>query len=351
MVQKALFMIKNRLIVLDALRGLAALSVVLFHYSHQYYVLFPEKYNFIFDFDLGYFGVQVFFVISGFVIFMTLNKTERPRDFFVSRIARLYPVYWSAVIVTFIIVLIFGLDGQEVSFSDFFFNFLMIHNLFNIPNVDGVYWTLLYEIKFYFLMFVVYYFTLLKRIDYISFIMILLTVSHYYFAIDSFPLKIFYYLFILKYLSFFIAGIMFYKIYDQSANLFTYIVLICSLISNIVIVQNEYEKVILTLILYPVFFFLVKNKLNFLAIKPLVYLGTISYSLYLVHQNIGYVIIKFGFLYDINIEIITLLAFIISLLLATVMTFFIEQPALNKIRTFYNVYKIKNKKRNHTDDK
>src|SRR5262250_3203475 len=77
---------KSRLEELDVLRGLAALAVVVFHYSGhatRYFTGFP------FHFTVGLHGVELFFVISGFVIFMTLERTARLRDFAVSRFSRL----------------------------------------------------------------------------------------------------------------------------------------------------------------------------------------------------------------------------------------------------------------------
>src|SRR5262245_3655062 len=79
---------RRRFEELDVLRGVAAMAVVIFHYSGhatRYLTGFP------FHFKLGEHGVQLFFAISGFVIFMTLENTQRLRDFVVSRFSRLYP--------------------------------------------------------------------------------------------------------------------------------------------------------------------------------------------------------------------------------------------------------------------
>lgn len=83
---------KKRLIELDALRGIAALSVVIYHYTTRYNSLYGHD-SFL---DNNYFhycsqGVQLFFMISGFVIFLTLNHIKKPMDFVISRFSRLYP--------------------------------------------------------------------------------------------------------------------------------------------------------------------------------------------------------------------------------------------------------------------
>ena len=78
---------------LDVLRGVAAVGVVLFHYITRYDQLYPRRGDVAFDFEIGSSGPLLFFVISGFVIFMTLSRCTVVSDFTVSRFSRLYPVY------------------------------------------------------------------------------------------------------------------------------------------------------------------------------------------------------------------------------------------------------------------
>src|SRR4051812_39368993 len=84
---------------LDALRGIASLMVVFFHYTMGR----PQADV---GFVLGTTGVDLFFIISGFVIFMSLNKITRSTDFIINRVSRLYPTYWTAVTFTFVILLL-----------------------------------------------------------------------------------------------------------------------------------------------------------------------------------------------------------------------------------------------------
>ena len=89
---------------LDVLRGLAAAAVVLFHYTVRYGALYGYPAPPIVRVPTGFYGVEVFFCISGFVIFMTLDRTRRPMDFVVSRVSRLWPAYIVAIAVTFAVV-------------------------------------------------------------------------------------------------------------------------------------------------------------------------------------------------------------------------------------------------------
>ena len=141
---------KGRIYELDALRGIAVLAVILFHYTFKY----NEEYNQIglensFNFSYGHFGVELFFIISGYVIFMTVDKIKTARQFIWLRFTRLFPVYWTGVVFTFVLVSLIGLPGREITFKAFLFNFTMLQDLFQIPSVDGAYWSLLPELMFY----------------------------------------------------------------------------------------------------------------------------------------------------------------------------------------------------------
>ena len=86
----------GRLTELDSLRGVAAACVVLFHLTFWYdsFHISPIQVPW------SHYGVELFFVISGYVIFMTLNRARAMAEFVVSRVARLMPAYWTAVLLT-----------------------------------------------------------------------------------------------------------------------------------------------------------------------------------------------------------------------------------------------------------
>ncbi len=104
--------------ILDDLRGVAILSVVLYHYF--FYVFKSDvttENTFIHNFgmftnffNLGAFGVSLFFLVSGFVIPMSLknSSTKIIIDFFIKRFFRLYPTYWLAILFTTIVIIVFG---------------------------------------------------------------------------------------------------------------------------------------------------------------------------------------------------------------------------------------------------
>ncbi|WP_224004114.1 acyltransferase [Aureimonas sp. SA4125] len=92
-----------RLHALQILRIIAAMMVVLYHVGSG---LSAEYQTRIHQFSLGYSGVDIFFVLSGFIITYTSRPGQGVLDFIVRRVARVVPLYWfltSAVIVLAIV--------------------------------------------------------------------------------------------------------------------------------------------------------------------------------------------------------------------------------------------------------
>ncbi|WP_406838607.1 acyltransferase family protein [Streptomyces sp. AHU1] len=147
---------ENRLRALDGLRLVAALMVAGYHYGgrdgevvqawgsspkHQ----FPTLHHL---FAYGCLGVQVFFVISGFVICM--SGWGRPlRSFFASRASRLLPAYWAAILLVTAVFALPFVAYRTVSPSDTLVNLTMLQQPLGVDRVLGVCWTLWAEVRFY----------------------------------------------------------------------------------------------------------------------------------------------------------------------------------------------------------
>ena len=145
-------MLARRFHELDLLRFIAAASVVLFHYSVRGYALQelpPSAYASLAPVTkYGFLGVNLFFIISGFVILMTAARAS-VRRFAVSRFVRLYPAFWICCTATFAGSWLVARSGQGIPFRTYLLNMTMVSGLASVPPVDGVYWSLLVELKFY----------------------------------------------------------------------------------------------------------------------------------------------------------------------------------------------------------
>ncbi|GAB2467030.1 acyltransferase [Promicromonospora xylanilytica] len=140
--------------LLDGMRFLAAAAVMLFHYTalgnpswdRPPADVFPSLSAWT---SLGAFGVDLFFVVSGFVILLTAWGRD-VRSYAISRITRLYPAYWTAVLLTGFLLLVLWPDRREnLDLSTVGMNLTMFQSAFGVPHVDGVYWTLWVELRFY----------------------------------------------------------------------------------------------------------------------------------------------------------------------------------------------------------
>ena len=94
----------KRIVELDSLRAIAALNLVLFHFTHVYTVKYGYTSPLGFEFSFGKYGVQLFFMLSGLVNAMTLLRKRQPVDFLAARVIRICPAYWSVIVINLLII-------------------------------------------------------------------------------------------------------------------------------------------------------------------------------------------------------------------------------------------------------
>jgi peptidoglycan/LPS O-acetylase OafA/YrhL len=142
----------ERLAWLDALRGTAALWVVYEHWGSR---VFPSVHAVVFSvFDPGLYGVLVFFLISGYIVPASLERTGSVRSFWVGRLFRLFPLFAFVIGVTlaFHLAGLPGVGGSSPNLTATALSHLfMLNDLLGEPNFVVVIWTLSYEMVFYLL--------------------------------------------------------------------------------------------------------------------------------------------------------------------------------------------------------
>ncbi len=303
----------NRVTILDGYRALAILAVLAFHYTIRWAPPYDPSAHFpagrIFNgfvpFEYGWFGVEFFFVISGFVILMTLERCRNVGDFACRRFARLWPPLFVAATLTTIIMFLIGPTDWLVSKYDYVTSILLIDSsitsrLLDHPGikwVDSAYWSLWVEIRFYLLAAVVY---LAVRRNFIKFwLAVQMIVSAaallHNGKVDTllelvcFP----------AYLPYFTLGVCIYEIYSKGTlhklAVAGAVMAACLILYSAVLSLNIYKGMdatvctVANLIIFFLFFlFVIDHPLvSIFKFRPIVALGQASYSLYLIHQNIG----------------------------------------------------------------
>ena len=318
---------------LDLLRFGAALAVVLYHVTYRGYHAdhaSPVEYAGLGRvFKYGYLGVEVFFVISGYVVLMSAQG-KTVGQFFVSRVARLYPAYWVACTLTFAVVRLWSpppVPGvwsalKYATATTYAYNLTMLQSFFGQPNLDGVYWTLGYEISFYLLIAGCLAFGWLQRPKRV---LGMLTAWLAYCALVG-PVKgsdVFSFLLFPRYAPFFVAGMVFYLIQtSQAARWKLYCLLgvayalgLQAAFSRAVENAHDYAQpfsLVVVAGLFTLFFVLflliIYRKINFGEAKWAAFAGALTYPLYLVHHNLGYLVFqRFGFYMDKHLLLVGML--------------------------------------------
>lgn len=316
---------------IDVLRGLAALAVVFSHYIPYWdrylgdiWVIVPGAF--------GFYAVKLFFVISGMVIFMTLDRCNSVADFAVLRISRLYPAYWATLtLATFIGVVIFD---NPLWVGGFIANGTMFQEFFGYRNMDNVYWSLTVELAFY--LNIAWLFALRLHTRILTCIGVWLCLSGIWAAFVFDPASNdrdwFALLFALDYAPYFAIGILFYKGYGRCWRPVELVLLAVAVLVEFILASWEGLAVITAS--SALVFAATSGFLGFITGRYTLWLGAISYSLYLVHRNIGYDLLPalkdHGFGPVISITITT----IVVVGLACIVTYWVERPASRLIRAY-----------------
>ncbi|MFH8371447.1 acyltransferase family protein [Streptomyces sp. NPDC018031] len=296
-----------RLAALDGLRILAALMVVAYHYMAFASGAWPEPVQDLFPHaylpaSYGWLGVQLFFLISGFVICMSCWG-KSVGDFGVSRAARLYPAYWFAVLATALVVTVWPPPGTEpLSLGDVGANLTMFHEPMGVDPVDGVYWTLWVEMRFYLLFALVVW----KGLDYrrtLAFCVLWAVAGFMALELDNEALDL---LVMPSHCWYFIAGIAFYLMYRFGPNLLLWgVVAGCFLVSQDLLMDAheraegyvghtmpQWPTAVLLALFFAALAAVALGYTGRIRWRWLSTAGALTYPLYLIHERIGWVVIE-----------------------------------------------------------
>ncbi|MEU0119318.1 acyltransferase [Streptomyces bobili] len=150
---------------LDALRGIAALVVVFDHSSYAFMAEFRRE--LMPEFNTSRYGIMVFFLVSGYIIPASLERRECVRTFWIGRVSRIYPLWVAVITAVlaasmFGFAEIRDFDGQSVA-TVAVAHATLFQELLGTPNLLLVLWTLSYEMAFYLLVVALFTVRLHKR--------------------------------------------------------------------------------------------------------------------------------------------------------------------------------------------
>jgi peptidoglycan/LPS O-acetylase OafA/YrhL len=333
----------SRLLELDAMRGVAALLVVFFHFS-----MGRETYP---VFRFGVTGVDLFFIISGFVITMSISKVRTGTQFVINRFSRLYPTYWTVVTFTLLALFVFkSIEHDQLMDIDkkqYLANMTMFQHYLGKPDLDGPYWTMIIEMVFYIVMLLLFS---LKALKHTIAIFAAITVSGVLLAQfaweEPYTQQIFHYFPLLGFVPLFLAGIVFFRLYHKELAIWAaYAILGGCFGAQLLLFETAgrshgsvelWEYTIILTVYFSAFALFVHGKMGFLVNPVTLFLGKISFALYLVHQFISIgAIVPAMLRHGANFYVATfLVALPVVIGLATAITFWVEIPAGKKLKAF-----------------
>ncbi len=302
---------KEEILSINLLRFFAALAVLCVHkfgvFIEQGYL--PQSLNFLTPFtQYGYLGVNLFFLISGFVI--ALSSEGRTFGQFISaRFIRLFPIFWVCVSITTLIALFLEYNAT-ISLPQYLANLTMQPRFYgNYDLIDGSYWTLEVELRFYCMIALI---LLLRPLINLSLrnvsLALTLPMFYYIFYYNPYSISLFgkifdfvIYFFGSEYAQYFIAGILFYEIYKHGKDIYSFIALtMCYIIAVLRALDEAYTSndpiviMLLVTFFFGLFLMISLKKItnsSFLFLGEhhralLITLGAITYPLYLLHSRI-----------------------------------------------------------------
>ncbi len=324
----------------DALRGIAAFWVVLFHHTVRYGHHYGYGDNPPFKIDGGDYAVHLFFIISGFVILMTAQRVSGPADFLLSRALRLYPSYWVCLILSFLMITLLGLPGFSTSIPRLLANFSMLQFLVGIGNIDPVYWSLQVEICFYAWVAVLIAAKSLHRIHLLFGALMVVGVAwhvvkpEYFQLTDADPflpahIQLIQRVLLTNFVHLFAAGTALFDLRNGRRKRGALMLVASAIYAAIVVLPTA---AIIAGILLGVVAFAVFVPTRVLANPVLLFLGTISYPLYLIHLTFGWPLIRRALAAGLSIQVAIVIVTALTLALAAAITYGVERPALARAK-------------------
>jgi peptidoglycan/LPS O-acetylase OafA/YrhL len=295
----------DRIATLDWLRLFAALAVVAFHYLFRgeagggfLDVGYPQAAGIAI---YGYLGVHLFFLISGYIIAWSAEGRGW-LDFALARFVRLYPGFLVCMTLTFVVLLSVQPEWGNVTLRQYVANLFMFAPTLGEDFVDGVYWSIVLELIFYGWVTVALMSGAFQtlRLELVAAWLVLSAVNE--FSIGSEAMRL---LFVTEYGPLFASGILIHHIQTRGRSAESLVLLAASftLSTSLMAIgkgwmQAHYGTSVpmiglaaANLGMHGLLVGAVLWRARVIPTRISLALGGLTYPLYLLHQNIGYVVI------------------------------------------------------------
>lgn len=336
LIPDAVRLAQGRVNEIDLLRFVAALAVVFFHYAFRGFAadnLSAMPYPLLAQISkYGYLGVELFFMISGFVILMTAASGDL-RRFVVSRIVRLYPAFWACCTITFVMILALGASRFSASLTQYLVNLTMLSEFVRVDSMDGSYWSLFVEIRFYVLVGAILFIGKIHHAQLFMGLWLLVSI-----ALEIFPSERLRYVLIVDYSAWFIAGATYFLIWSQGISLPK--VIIVALSGGLALYQSvsglaEFERhfgtsmsrtVVAAIVVafFGMMLMVSLRKAGAFGRSRWLLAGALTYPLYLLHQKLGFMIFNLAYP-ALNAHAVFWLTIVVVLILAYAVHVLVER--------------------------
>ena len=321
---------RKRIFGLDALRAVSMLLIMMYHYTTRYQESIGHAVPWPVSVPWGCYAVNTFFVLTGYLTFANLKRGSG--SFLKKRVIRLYPTFLVSVLLTsFFMALL--MPERLRSVKDILLNLTMFPSKLGAQSVDGVYWTLEVELLFYIWVSLI---ALPKSQRWQKIALgswILVATSCFILrrvGIESLPVKLTGFVTLANSRFEFLAAGSLLALLPQKQGMGSIPVWMGMLLCGIIaFLDMGWSHGVLWLVL-TLLCIMVAVKIPFecnnAVTKLLVWLAQISYPVYLIHQNIGFAVMKKLDALGLTSQLYIAIPIALTLLLGTILHRYVELP-------------------------
>jgi peptidoglycan/LPS O-acetylase OafA/YrhL len=319
---------------IDFLRATAVCAVVLYHYTARFSDEYLRLGGAVYRVTYGYLGVNLFFIVSGYCIALTLLRSKDVVTFWSRRFGRLQPAYFICAILTFLAIRWFGLPDRELTDLQAVSNLAWANLVGIVPHLDGAYWSIVVEVKFYILLGLLFW-VANKRMDLVHSLWRMLCLAGFGLMavyagcsrtqslahLAQIPRTLAIDVFLYPYAVYFLGGLAIYRWGETAIP--SRLADIAIILAGVVMTSEDWVSKAICAAFFPLALFFARTR-SVRIPSPVLFIGLISYPLYLVHQNVGIIIIRELGTYIGPAYLRIALAVLITAAVASVLTLWVE---------------------------